>query len=160
MVLEPLSIYLGRTPPQTLATNHLWYRGLNFCELFLVFTGGNLHFFNTPNFLAGMGVWVCVVLGVRVPATSLFHDEKFAFFDLGVRGTPKILKIFLGVSPKILKKVGVLPAAAKVLPAAAKRLRPRGALKPSRRQAKLPLFSKFWTKPLRKFSKFWGTPNP
>ena len=54
-------------------------------------------------------MWVCVVLGVRVPATSLFHDEKFAFFDFEVRGTPKILKIFLGVPPKFLKKVGVLP---------------------------------------------------
>ena len=70
-----------------------------------------------------MGVWVCVVLGVRVPATSLFHDEKFAFFDFEVRGTPKILKIFLGVPPKILKKVGVLPAAAK-------RLRPHRAAAP------------------------------
>ena len=54
----------------------------------------------------------CVVLGVRVPATSLFHDEKFAFFDFEVRGTPKDLEIFLGVPSKILKKVGVLPAGA------------------------------------------------
>ena len=34
---------------------------------------------------------------------------------LGARGSPKILKIFFGVSPKILKKVGFLPAAAKRL---------------------------------------------
>ena len=71
-------------------------------------------------------------LRVRVPQGSLFHDEKFAFFDFGVRGTPEILKIFSGVSLKILKKVGVLPAAAKVLPAAAQRLRPRGALRAPR----------------------------
>ena len=37
-------------------------------------------------------------LGVRVNTCSLSHDEKFAFFDFGVRGTPKILIIFLGVS--------------------------------------------------------------
>ena len=60
------------------------------------------------------------MLGVRVPTTSLFHDKKFAVFDFGVRGTPKILKIFLGVPPKNLKKVGVLPAGAK-------RIRPRRA---------------------------------
>ena len=52
-------------------------------------------------------------LVVRVPAASLFHDEKFAFFYFGVRGTPKNLKIFLGVPPKNLKKVGVLLDAAK-----------------------------------------------
>ena len=40
-------------------------------------------------------------LGVRVPHCSHFHDEKFTFFDFGVRGTPKILNIFLGVSLKI-----------------------------------------------------------
>ena len=28
----------------------------------------------------------------------LFHDDKFVFFDFGVRGTPKILIIFLGVA--------------------------------------------------------------
>ena len=39
--------------------------------------------------------------------SSLFHDEKFAFFDFGVRGTPKILKIFSRVSRKILHNVGV-----------------------------------------------------
>ena len=44
---------------------------------------------------------------------SLFHDEKFPFFDFGVRGTPKILIIFLGVPAKFLKKVGVLPGAVK-----------------------------------------------
>ena len=52
-------------------------------------------------------------LGVRVLASSLFNDEKFAFFDFDVWGTPKILKIFLGVPSKILKKVGVLPCAGK-----------------------------------------------
>ena len=52
-------------------------------------------------------------LGVRVPASSLFHDEKFAFFDFGVRGTPKISKICLGVSPQSLREVGVLSGAAK-----------------------------------------------
>ena len=51
-------------------------------------------------------MWVWGGLGVRVPACSLFHDEKIAFFDFGVRGTLKILKIFLGVQPKFLKKVG------------------------------------------------------
>ena len=50
-----------------------------------------------------MGVGFGVGLGVRVPACSLFHDEKFAFFDFGVRGTPKILIIFLGVPLKVLK---------------------------------------------------------
>ena len=45
-------------------------------------------------------------LGVRVPHCSLFHDEKFAFFDFGVRGSPKILKILLGVWLKILKFLG------------------------------------------------------
>ena len=52
-------------------------------------------------------------LGVRIPASSLFQDEKFATFDFGVRGTPKILKICLGVPPIILKKVVVLAGAAK-----------------------------------------------
>ena len=52
-------------------------------------------------------------LGVRVPAGSLFQDEKSAFFDFGVWGTPKNLKIFLEVPSKILKQVGVLPGAAK-----------------------------------------------
>ena len=47
-------------------------------------------------------------LRVRVPQGSLFHDEKFAFFDFGVRGTPKILIFFLGVSSDILKKMGVI----------------------------------------------------
>ena len=37
-----------------------------------------------------------VGLGVMVPQGSLFHDKKFAFFDFGVRGTPKIEIIFLG----------------------------------------------------------------
>ena len=56
-------------------------------------------------------VWV---LGVRVLAYSLFHDEKFAIFDFGVRGKPKNKKKIFGVHPKILKKVGVLPGGAKV----------------------------------------------
>ena len=43
-------------------------------------------------------------LGVTVPAASLFHEEKFAFFDFGVKGTPKILKNFIGVPSKNLKK--------------------------------------------------------
>ena len=47
-------------------------------------------------------------LGVRVPETSLSHDEKFVFFDFGVSGTRKNLKIFLGVPPKIFKKSGGL----------------------------------------------------
>ena len=50
-----------------------------------------------------MGLWV---LGIRVPACSLFHDEKFAFFDFGVRGTPKFLIILLGVPPYFLKILG------------------------------------------------------
>ena len=52
-------------------------------------------------------------LGVRVPASSLFHDEKFAFFDFGVRGTPKISKNCLGVAPQSLRKVGAFASAAK-----------------------------------------------
>ena len=52
-------------------------------------------------------------LGVTILAVSLFHDEKFAFFDFGNRGTTKILKIILGVPRKFLKKVGVMPAATK-----------------------------------------------
>ena len=56
-------------------------------------------------------LWLSV--GVRVSAASLFHNEKFAFFDFGVRGTPKILKICLGVPPQSLRKAGVLSGAAK-----------------------------------------------
>ena len=44
-------------------------------------------------------MWGCGGLVVRVTMCSLFHDEKFAFFDFGVRGTPKILIILLGVPP-------------------------------------------------------------
>ena len=73
-------------------------------ESFFLFLQAVICIFLIPLFLAGMGVWVCVGLGVRVPHGSLFHDEKLAFFDFEVRGTPKILKIFLGVPPKILKK--------------------------------------------------------
>ena len=63
----------------------------------------NLFLF-TAFFLKG---WVCFGLGlaVRDPATSLFHDEKFAFFEFGVRDTPKILEFSLGVPPNILKNV-------------------------------------------------------
>ena len=86
---------------------------------------------------------VCYAQGlrVRISAGNIFHDEEFAFFVFGVRGTPKILKIFLGVSPKILKKVGVLSGAAKGFCL--------------RREAAV---VKFWGEPLRKFSKFWGYP--
>ena len=35
------------------------------------------------------------------------------FMTLGIKGTPKILIIFLGVPAKFLKKVGVFPGAAK-----------------------------------------------
>ena len=52
-------------------------------------------------------------LGVRVPATSPFQTEKLASFDFGLKGIPKILKIFLWVASKILKNVEVLPGAAK-----------------------------------------------
>ena len=45
---------------------------------------------------------------------NLFHEEKFALFDFGVRGKPKNYKKLFGVHPKILKKVGVLPGGAKV----------------------------------------------
>ena len=44
-------------------------------------------------------------LEVRVPATSLFHEEKIVFFYLMVRDTSEILKFLFGVSGKILKKV-------------------------------------------------------
>ena len=52
-------------------------------------------------------------LGVRDPATSLFHDEKFEFFEFGVSDTPKLLEFFLGVLPTILKKVDIFSSAAK-----------------------------------------------
>ena len=58
----------------------------------------------------GVMVWV---LGVRVPTCSLFHDVKLAFFDFWVRGSPKILKILLGVPTKMLKKIGVFPVTSK-----------------------------------------------
>ena len=40
--------------------------------------------------LAIVGGWYVMLwgLGVRVPTISLFHDEKLAIFDFGVRGTP------------------------------------------------------------------------
>ena len=43
-------------------------------------------------------------LRVRVPIKSLFRDKNFAYFDFGVRSTPKILITFFRVPPKILKK--------------------------------------------------------
>ena len=72
----------------------------------------------------------------------LFHDQKFAFFDFEVRGAPKILKIFLGVS---LKR----PAPG----AAARRGRIHFAL-----ADKTPTFFKFLGGTPRKFPKFWGYP--
>ena len=86
----------------------------------------------------GVMVWG---LGVRVPASSLFHDEKFAFFEFGVRGTPEILKILLGVRPKFSKNGGIFTSAAAA-------------------EAKKPFISKISAKNLRKLSKFWATPNP
>ena len=78
---------------------------------------------------------------------------------LGLGVHPKILKIYLGVPPKIFKTVGVSPGAAK----GSRRIRPaplHGAGKsPLRHQATLPLVSKFWGEPLRKFSKFLGVPH-
>ena len=112
-------------------------------------------------------VWYGLGLGVWVPARSLFHDKKFAFFDFGVRGTPKILKNFLGVPPKILKNCGFCLAPRRGLPAAevgcgAKRhSRPEPRAKPLRGdQVKPPLFSKFSSETLRKISNFGENPNP
>ena len=50
-------------------------------------------------------------IGVKVPAASLFHEKKYAFFDLIVRGTSNILKILLGVPHKIWKDVVISPCA-------------------------------------------------
>lgn len=53
-------------------------------------------FLNTspyPYFL--VGVWG-MVLSVTVWERSLFHEEKFAFFDFKVRGTPKFCKYIRG----------------------------------------------------------------
>ena len=69
------------------------------------------------------GVWVWD-LGVRVRASSLFDDEKFAIFDFGVRGSPKILKVCLGVPPKMLSKVGCCLVLQRAFACAAKRRRP------------------------------------
>ena len=44
-------------------------------------------------FLMGV-VWVMVGLGVWSSNTTLFHDEKLAFFGLGVRIYPKFLDCF------------------------------------------------------------------
>ena len=62
-------------------------------------------------------MWVCVVLGVRVPATSLFHEEKFLFFDFGVRGISKIKNFPRGSAQNLEKsggfawrREGVLPS--------------------------------------------------
>ena len=40
------------------------------------------------------GVPLSGYIGARIPLRSLFHEEKFAFLDFGVRDTLKILKIF------------------------------------------------------------------
>ena len=71
---------------------------------------------------------------IREPASSLFHDEKFAFFDFGVRGTPKM---FAKSRPAPLRGAGNSPL---------------------RNQATPPLFSKIGGELLSKFSKFWRYP--
>ena len=43
----------------------------------------------------------------------LFRRVNSHFYDLELRGTTEIFNIFFGVSPKILKKAWVLPAAGK-----------------------------------------------
>ena len=103
---------------------------------------------------------------------SLFRRVNSHFYDLGVRGIPKILKSFLGGFAQSFEKVNVLPDAAKrfCLPpqsgsshVGASRLRglrrfAAAGKTLSRHQATRSLFSKFWTKPLRNFSKFWWYP--
>ena len=42
--------------------------------------------------------------GVRVPACSLLHDEKFIFFDTGVMGTALVLENLLWF-PKNFEKL-------------------------------------------------------
>ena len=109
-----------------------------------------------------MGVWG---LRVREPASSLFHDEKFAFFDFGVRGTPKMLKICLGVPPQFLTKVGMLSDSAKAFCLRREASRQIEAGAASRRRQKpfaapdnTPTFLKDWGEPLSIFPKFWGYP--
>ena len=82
---------------------------------------------------------------------------KFAFFDVGVAGTYKILKVLFGVSPLILKKVGVLPTAAmrRGRGKSAKRLQPE-TLRGSRQNS---TFFKIWVKSLKKM-KNGGVPVP
>ena len=94
---------------------------------------------------------VGVGLAVRVPQRSLFHDEKFAFFDFGVRGTPKILIIFLGVPPKILKNLGVSTPVSR---------RPaiRGCDLPAKRVSKPPTFYFFFGGTPKKIIKILGVP--
>ena len=89
-------------------------------------------------------------LRVRVPMKSLFRDKNFAYFDFGVRSTPKILITFFRVPPKILKKMGVLhppqKARTSVLGAAEQQ---RQKLFPTPgNEAKSPLCSKIWAEPL------------
>ena len=117
-------------------------------------------------------VWSCVCQGVRVPAGSLFHEEIFALFDLGVRGIPKILIHFLWVSPKNFWKTwGFCLGKKKVLPpqrtggGRVKREAPRlellsGGGKTFAALGKIPtFFQKFWAKQLMNFSNFDGTHN-
>ena len=96
-----------------------------------------------------------------------YSAEEIRINWLWGQGSPKIVKNFFGVSPTNLKKVVVLPGAAKgfclrqeAAPGgrcfAVPRLPPfsGGVNTPKWRHAKSPLFSKFWAEPLRKFSKF------
>ena len=102
------------------------------------------------------------VLRVRVPMKSIFHDKKFAYFDFGVRRTPKILITFFGVPPKILKKMKVLPPPQKARTAvlgAAEQQRQKLFPTPGK-EAKSPLCSKTCAEPLWKLLKFWGYPCP
>ena len=68
--------------------------------------------------------WDGVGVGVMAPATSLFHVEFFAFFDFGITGTPKILKIILQVLSKMLKKCGFCLAPPRVFAPAVRWFRP------------------------------------
>ena len=55
-------------------------------------------------------VWVMVCLGVWSSNTTLFHDEKLAFFGLGVRVYPKFLQYCFGFSLNF-EILGVLASA-------------------------------------------------
>ena len=110
-------------------TRDVWYRELH-----------SLHLAHAAEDKAKPVIWLG---GYSAELTRIF-------MTLGVRGTPKVLKIFSGVPSKILK-VGIFPGAVK-------RLRPVAALRLHgsrqnlfaasgkthlRHQAKPPLFSKF-----------------